>query len=267
MTDPERLSKDSAHSLTALLLQAGAQEKPSAAVLSRITSAVAITATAATAAAVVKSAGSASAATAGAASSASATLGAAAVAKWIAIGALGGAVAMSSLHALSGDRAPRSQRPSTAAIANAARAKPDPQATKVALRAPEPVASAQPIALERANVVEAAKPRAVEPAPSESTQSVVPEHTKSALLAAEVRFVDQGRAALQRGAFAEAIAQLEPYERVFPRQQLLTEVLFLRMESCRRLGNAERAKTLAAHLLALGAVGRQAAQAREVLGP
>ncbi len=99
------------------------------------------------------------------------------------------------------------------------------------------------------------------------SKPAAPARTDSAFLAAEVRFVDQGRASLQRAAFSQAIEQLAPYESLFPRQQLLTEVLFMSMEAFSRLGDVERARPLAARILRLGVVGRQAAQAREILGP
>lgn len=87
------------------------------------------------------------------------------------------------------------------------------------------------------------------------------------LLAVEVKFVELGRAALQRGAFAEALTLLAPYESRFPKQQLLTEVLFLRMEAFSRSGDAPRARSLAARIVRRDVAGPQAARAREVLGP
>ncbi len=256
MTDPERLSKSSAHSLAALLLQAGAREKPSAAVLRRTTEAAA--------AHVVATSAASAAATVGTSGATGATVGVAAVAKWIALGALGGAVAMSSLQAV--EPAPQRAAATANAVTNAAVSKPSQRAPLAVPSVSEPAVSAEPKALERATAAEAPRPRRAEPTLAETTKLEVSERTPSALLAAEVRFVDQGRAALQRGAFANAIEQLAPYESRFPRQQLLTEVLFLRMESFNRLGNIESARTLAARVLELGVVGRQAAQAREVLG-
>jgi len=263
MTDPDRLSKDSTNPLAALLLQAGRREKPSSAARSRTAQAVAAASVAVATAALVKSAGSASAATVGTSGSAAGTIGVAAVAKWIAIGALGGAVAMSSLQALSADHGTERARATAALITNAAVSKPSQRWTKAPATALDPVASAQPMPAERANAVEAQATRRAEPA---SAAPAAPERTGSAFLAAEVRFVDRGRDALQRGAFAEAIEQLAPYERLFPQQQLLTEVLFLRMESDYGLGNGDRARAFAARILSLGVVGRQAAQARELLG-
>ncbi|MEI9953385.1 MAG: hypothetical protein WDO74_31515 [Pseudomonadota bacterium] len=105
MTDPERLSRNSERTLAALLLRAGAEEKPSAAALGRTTEAVAAAAVATVAATVAGNAvsglaGGTSAATGSSAAFKGATLGIGAVAKWIAIGALGGALALSSLQAL-----------------------------------------------------------------------------------------------------------------------------------------------------------------------
>jgi hypothetical protein len=88
----------------------------------------------------------------------------------------------------------------------------------------------------------------------------------AALLAAEVELVERGRAALSRGSFAEALRMLAPYEERFPKQQLLTEVLFLRMEARGRSGDDAGARALAQRVLARGVAGPQAARAREVLG-
>ncbi|HEY3496278.1 MAG TPA: hypothetical protein VGK73_16375, partial [Polyangiaceae bacterium] len=98
-----------------------------------------------------------------------------------------------------------------------------------------------------------------------SGSSDVVSGTDNALLAAEVELVERGRAALQRGAFQEALRTLAPYEERFPKQQLLTEVLFLRMESFNRSGDSARARALAARVVTRGITGPQAARAREVL--
>jgi len=266
MTDPERLSKDSDDSLAALLLRAGAREKPSVAVLHRTSQAVAVAVAAVSAVAATKGVASAAAATLGTTASTGAKIGIGAVAQWVAIGAVGGAVAMSSLHVLSAEHRTEHPQERAATTAKAVASKPSQRSSRAAATVAPPVDSSDLKPAEPANLVEAQKARNAEPALVEPTKPEVPERTESALLAAEVRFVDQGRAALQRAAFAQAIDQLAPYEQLFPRQQLLTEVLFLRMESFKRLGNVERARALAARLLTLGVVGRQAAQAREVLG-
>jgi len=258
MTDPERLSRSSANSLAALLLQAAAHEKPSAAVLRRATQAVA-------APAAIKSAAAVSAAPASATAAPSATTGLAAVVKWLAIGALGGAGAMSSLQALTQEQG--TQKATATVAVNATVTKASPQSTEVAKTSSEPSAPAEPKPLGRANAGDTPPTRSAEPALGELAKPEAPERTESAFLAAEVRFVERGRSALQRARFSEVLEQLAPYERQFPHRQLLTEVLFLRMEAFRQLGNVERARALAARILTLGVVGRQAAQARAVLGP
>jgi len=255
MTDPERLLKSPPNSMAALLLRAAAEEKPSAAVLSRTTEAVA----AVGAAAAAKTTGSAAAAW----GVKHAGLGA--VAKWMAIGALGGAAALSSVQALIAQPEAKHAPAVLASGANGRATIPSTQASAASPLAPEPVAAVDPEPA-RSDTTEPQRARSSEPSPRDVAKPEAPARAESALLAAEVRFVDQGRAALQRAAFAEAIAQLAPYEGLFPHQQLLTEVLFLRMESFSRLGDVEPARALAARVLALGVVGRQAAQAREVLG-
>jgi hypothetical protein len=101
------------------------------------------------------------------------------------------------------------------------------------------------------------------PVPVPTTERAAPvEHV---LLAAEVRFVEQGRAAFQRNAFQETLALLAPYEERFPKRQLLTEVLFLRMEAYSHSGDARRARSLAALVLSREITGAQAVRAREVL--
>ncbi len=190
-----------------------------------------------------------------------AKLGVGAVAKWVDIGALGGALALSSLQGIIAQQATKPGRAVPALAANALVAKPSPRSTSVTPPAPELISSADPTQPAHSSAVEV--PRAK---PTELAKPEAPARTEGTLLAAEVRFVEEGRAALQRAEFADALTQLAPYESLFPRQQLLTEVLFLRMEALSRLGNVERARALARRILALGVVGRQAAQAHEVLG-
>ncbi len=271
MTDPQRLSRNPSNPLAALLLRSGAEEKPSAAVLSRTTEAVAAAAAAATASAAAASAAStalsAARATGGNAVFKGATLGVGAVAKWVAIGALGGAVALSSVQALIAGQGTKHTQVVPAPAANALTEKPSQRSTATTRTIPELVASAEPRETVPPNAGEAQRAHSTEPALADLAKPEAPGHTDGAFLAAEVRFVEQGRSLLQRAAFAEALDQLAPYEDRFPHQQLLTEVLFLRMEASSRLGNVERARALAARVLTLGVVGRQAAQAREVLAP
>lgn len=285
MTDPERLSRGPESSLAALLLSAGVEEKPSAALLERTSKAVAV---AVAAGAAVKSASllayghgakqaaghaahlltaSTSAAAAGVPAPGGAAMGIGAVVKWIAIGALGGGLAVSSVQALSVPRAGKS----AASVSSANESSPpaplgNTRSTVEVRTTPSPVVAPEASERERPSA-----PEAPRNASSESLGPLAkPEasaRADSTFLAAEVHFVERGRAALQRGSFAEALDQLAPYEREFPRQQLLTEVLFLRMQAFRRLGDGDRARALAARVITLGVTGRQAAQARDVLGP
>ncbi len=165
MTDPERLSRSPAHSLAALLLQAAAEEKPSAEVLRRATEAVAVIAATAAlsagsagAAFMEHAAGSSASASglasgssdAGAAGLSGATLGLGAVAKWIAIGALGGGVAVSSVQALIAEQGTKHAQAVRIAGTNAASTRSEvPQATAAARPAPTLIASAGPKEPER----------------------------------------------------------------------------------------------------------------------
>jgi hypothetical protein len=286
MTDPERLLKNPPSRLSVLLLRAGAEEKPSAAALRRAsraavgaalagaaaTSASAASAVAGGATKAVESAAAASGMAAGAANAgavaapSTAALGIVAAVKWVGIGAVGGAIAATSAHQL----LPRQAAPAPSAAVPAAASNPAP--ARAASRAPistptgalerVPESEASPIAGSR----ESTSRRAVQPLPASSAPaSRVPARADGPVLAAEVLFVDAGRAALQRGASREALALLRGYEAAFPQQQLLTEVLFLRMEAFSRSGNHERARLLAEQIVHRGVTGPQEARAREVL--
>jgi RNA polymerase sigma-70 factor (ECF subfamily) len=278
MSDPERLSRSPESSLAARLLRAAAEEKPSTAVLRRTAAAVSAVAVAASKgtgslvpvlgvkhAASASSVAAPSATVAGTSASIGATLGIAAVAKWLAIGALGGAAALSSVQVLIAEQGTKHARAIPAAATNSRARKASPESTAAAPTAPMLAAAADPKEPERPSTVAAPRPQFPEPSLAGPPNPEAPVLTNSAFFAQEVRFVDQGRGALQRGAFSKAIEQLAPYESLFPRPQLLTEVLFLRMEAFSRLGNVERARPLASRVLTLGVVGPQAEQAREVL--
>lgn len=84
-------------------------------------------------------------------------------------------------------------------------------------------------------------------------------------LAAEVAFVDRGRAAFQRGEFPAALSALAGYERAFPEARLLPEVLYLRMRALGDGGQAERALELARRLVREFPRNPHAASARMVL--
>jgi hypothetical protein len=278
MRDPERLLRNPPSPIARLLLRAYKEEKPSAAALRRteraaVAAAVAGTAvksaSAAAAAGGVKlaAAGGASglaAATAGGSSApAGAALALGTIAKWFGIGALGGVLAAPLVKAIGGE--PTSKQPLAASAAPAHSAAPGaraPERARSPLPLPPPENSHE---LSAASAVAPATALAPSPAPGDPPTAESSTRTSGALLAAEVEFVDRGQSALQRGAFDEALARLAPYERRFPREQLLTEVLFLRMEAFSRSGNADQARALAARIVTRGVTGPQAARAREVL--
>jgi TolA-binding protein len=87
----------------------------------------------------------------------------------------------------------------------------------------------------------------------------------NAPLAAEVAFVDRGRALVQRGDARGALATLTRYEAEFPERRLLPEVLFLRMEASFAAGDTARAETLARVIVRDYAQSPHAAPARALL--
>jgi len=60
---------------------------------------------------------------------------------------------------------------------------------------------------------------------------------------------------------------LRTYEREFPEARLLPEVLFLRFETCARLGRTNEARSAAQRLLDGFPRSPHAARARQVLAP
>jgi hypothetical protein len=249
VTDPERLLNKPSSRVALLLLQAGKEERPSPAVLRRGAQA------AAASAALGLSTLSAGAA-AGSSAPAGTALGLGALAKWLGIGALGGIIAAPVLHRVTSEPAKRAAP--TALSAEAPRASRSGASTLLAPDAVEFVPrgdASESEARENGRNV----PRGA-PAPATEAES-----RAAALLAAEVELVERGRAALARGGFDEALRMLAPYEERFPKQQLLTEVLFLRMEARSRSGDDAGARSLAQRILVRGVAGPQAARARAVL--
>lgn len=281
MKDPERLSRGPATELTQLLLEAGAEEQPSAQARRRLAAVIAAAAgagalgTSATAAAtshVLELApanvasglsGSVPAATASSATPAGAKLGWLVLTKWLGIGALSGAAAWPVVHQLTPSEHPPPRRNLT--VAGSATPRPIPVQTR-GERAPGIASSLRETAMKPEPGSELHPPRTLPPSqvPVATTERLAP--LERVLLAAEVRFVEQGRAAFQRNAFQETLALLAPYEERFPKQQLLTEVLFLRMEAFSHSGDANRARALAALVLSREIAEAQAARARQVLG-
>ncbi len=265
MIDPERLSRNSSSPLASLLLRAGAEERPSAVALRRATKAATLAAAAssvakaagATAAgAKLAAVGTASGGTSAAIGGGAITLGS--VAQWLGIGLLSGMLTVPLVRAVIPEPEPK---PANVLAPSPPAVTPRDPATLDARSVPGVVPSGSSNEPAPSKAIE--ERRAKTPGVAPTLDEAVP--TTSALLAAEVKFVDQGRAALKRGAAADALALLASYEARFPRQQLLTEVLFLRMEAENRLGNIGRARALAELIVARGIAGPQAARARELL--
>ena len=273
MTDPERISKRS-FGLAAQLLQAGAEERPSdvgvqqtlaalgvsGAVLTTTTSAGAAAAgTAKATSAIGASAGSAglaASATGGAAKAVTVTL----LVKWIGVGVVGG-VGLAGAAAV----ATRPAAPSHAASRVSASAAP------VASAATEQHAETQQLGLvAEAPAADAAPAPVVTAAPRVSAAEPVapaPALDVGAPLAAEVAYVDRARALLASGQPDRGLAMLQTYEREFPEARLLPEVLFLRLETCDRLGRASEARNAAQRLLDGFPKSPHAARARKLLFP
>jgi len=289
MRDPERWLRRPPSGLARVLLQGGAEEKPSARARRRTAEAVAAaggavatsatTTAAATAAKLTTQAGvRALAGGAGTSGGISASTGAAAgigvLVKWFGIGALGGVLTVPLMravvpaqrtNAVEPHRALPVARPST----SPRQPSPTPRTPVIASAEAHALASENSGAqrLQASDVSRGSSRRLEAPVQTEGVPTAATPVLRDApLLAAEVRFVEQGRAALQRDGFAEALSLLAPYETRFSEPQLLTEVLFLRMEAYSRLGDVSRARALAARIVSRDVAGPQAARAHEVLG-
>jgi hypothetical protein len=272
MTDPERISKRSS-GLAAQLLQAGGDEQPGAAGIERtlavlgvsgalLTTAVASNAAAAGAGAKLSSGALAASAAAGATAAGvggakvvTATL----LAKWIGVGVLGGVTLSSAASLLSGPvpsastQAARVSAPFSSITPSAA--PPNIEAPAAEAPAPSPTESAAAVAAPVAPSI--AAPEA--PARSDVVVEV------GAPLAAEVTFIDGARALLASGQAEQGLSQLRRYEQEFPEARLLPEALFLRMETCDRLGRSSEARTAATRLVHGFPKSPHAARARKLL--
>lgn len=251
MTDPERISQRSG-GLAAELLRSAGDEQPSRAGMERTLAALGVSG------ALLTSAGGATAAAGATAAGATKVVTATLLAKWIGVGVVGGI-------ALSGAAAAVSPAPAPSSSSAAARlAQAAPQAS-AALAVPSAVPAAIEVAV-AAPVVEVA-PVAPSARPVDSP-TVEPRDVAVEVgvpLAAEVAFIDRARARLAAGQAEQGLAQLRDYEREFPEARLLPEVLFLRMETCDRLGRADEARTAARRLLDGFPKSPHAARARRLL--
>jgi hypothetical protein len=238
MTDSEPPDRD----LEARLIRAGTREVPPSGTLQRTLTGLGL---GASALATVSSAGALGAA------KAAAPAGLLGLAKWASIGAASGLMVTAASYGV--QHATRAQTPATSSSVAVRKANdlPAPVASTFAEVTPlqSPSALAAP---------SAAPPRAATAAASASAEADVP-------LAKELAFVDRGREAFQRNDAGAALALLEHYERSFPERRLMPEVLYLRMQAQRELGETGRAATLAARLLRDYPRSPHASSARSIL--
>ncbi len=255
MNDPERLLHASPEGLSARLLRAGVDEAPTRRSLERtlvaVGAATGVLGAASTAGALgaASTAGSVGATGVGKAVT---TLTLVSLAKWAGLGVAGG-VAVSLAGQVVERAAPRNVESSPVVVVSTAPAS-VPSIERVA---PEPKGEKP-----RAEASVEAEPRLVVPPSAPKTSG---DESLGAPLAAEVMFVDRGRALFQRGDAAGALAALAAYERTFTPPRLLPEVLYLRMEASLAAGNRTRANDIARRIVRDYGKGPQAARARAVL--
>ena len=268
MTDPERIAQRSL-GLAGQLIRAGADEQPGDAGLRQTLTALGVSA------AVVSSAGTVSAAAggvkaAGALGAGGAGLGASAASgtvtgvsatlllKWIGLGVVGG-VGLAGAAAVV--TTPASPAPSAAhTLASAPRAPSARTPSKPTLPPPS-------IAVEAPPVDVAPAPLAVVPRSSVGARAPASVFEVGAPLAAEVSYVDRARGLLAAGQAEQGLLLLQGYEREFPEARLLPEVLFLRLETCDRLGRKSEARSAAQRLLDGFPKSPHASRARKLLFP
>jgi hypothetical protein len=261
MTDPDRIAKRSS-GLAAELLRAGAEEQPGGAGMERTLAALGISGAALTATAAANASAAAGAAGVTAATAAKiVTVGV--VAKWVGVGVVSGVVLSGAAALVS------SPAPSASAAPARVHAAPSvvPASSVVTPARVEQVAVAPAPPVEApAPVVPSALQRAVPPAPSEPEPRLEAPLEVGAPLAAEVAFIDGARALLASGRAEQGLTELRRYEQEFPEARLLPEVLFLRLETCDRLGRAAEARSAATRLLEGFPKSPHAARARRLLG-
>jgi hypothetical protein len=261
MTDPERISKRGG--FAAQLLQAGANEQPGDAGVERALVALGIsgavlasTSAVSAAAAGSKLTGAAALSGGAAASVATGTVSAVVLVKWIGIGVVGGLSLAGAARVATSPTAPATSVTSVATHrAVSARVAPTPVRVEPEHAPIEPALSPQPIL----PALPSPHPSVVEP------RAATAELDVGMPLAAEVAFVDRGRALVGSGQTLEGLALLEHYEQEFSEARLLPEVLFLRLEANERLGRTSEARRSAERLVKGFPKSPHAARARKLL--
>jgi hypothetical protein len=161
--------------------------------------------------------------------------------KWGAIGAIGGAIAISGYAAIEwGVLRPHGEmRPvsSVARIASTAPAMPAASVPAPVAEEPAPLPTEMPPA--RARRAEPAPVPALEPAPS-----AAPPADETTTLAAEVQSLGEAQTALDRGSPRLALDRLDRHDRAFPRGRLEPEAAVLRVRALIRSGDRGSAQRL-----------------------
>jgi hypothetical protein len=236
MTDPERILDRPPSELSRTLLRAGTDEAPSDRSLRRTLAAVGVSAAAL---------GTASSAGAFGAAKVASSVTVVTLTKWAGMGAVGGIV----VAAAAFEFEPPARKPSVTPQLSAVSA---PRLAPATVEPPPVPSDPAPVLPES------------EPAQRRPAVAPVPAPELEAPLAAEVAFVDRGRAAFQRGQPAAALAALAGYEREFRDPRLLPEVLYLRMEAMNQGGDRARATELGWRILRDYPRSPHAARARAI---
>jgi hypothetical protein len=264
MKEPARLGQPGSDSVTRLLMEAGRDEAPSNERVRRMLGAVAGTG-------VALSAHAAMAGAPLAASAAQSAIGITVVAKWLGLGVLAGVIVSAGAAQVSpvgpsdasetpavpaGPARPAAaagfpvdppaapQRPVPGAPSEASND--DPTAHR-ASGAPHPISGPKSRSIAApVSTAESAKPAKVSGAEPAPAASVVSPETHA--LREEVAALALAKAALNRGAAAEALAIVRSYRIRFPQGRLEPEAAYIEMEALYATGNRKRARELAERL-------------------
>jgi TolA-binding protein len=255
--DPVRLLDEGGSELLRSLLSAAREEQPRDAALENTLAAVGVAAASASAAgtaATTAAHGALGAASLGSTkAAASSTL--LIVVKWLAIGAVVGAVATQTVYGVSGVFAPAA-RPAQSAVVVLPVTPATPNAPKVAPPIGElPDVPPPPPPVISAPVV-VAQPSA---APAEAADTSTP-------LAAEVAALDGARQALAAGDAAHALDLLNDYDVRFPAPRMMPEALYLRLQAFTLQRDKSDSEAVARRILRVYPSSPHAARARAVLG-
>ena len=258
--DPIRLQQGNTSPLVRSLIVAGRTEQPRAALVRQTLLAMGVTAQHAATLSVASSAsikaGAAAPAAVGTASTT--TLSSAAgislpilAAKWVSIGLVGGALAVSAASNVGRPRTPnhRVEVPAYPKSAGVVRSAPDLASNETRPEQPPATTTARP-----------SRPVSV----TLATPSAAVDHGSQ--LAAEIAVLDRARQAVSTGNGAQARQLLRKYEIEFPKARMLPEAWFLRLEAATLEGDSVAASAAAQEIVRSYPASPHVARARKVLG-